>query len=54
MGFLRQGDDDGLRDFLGLMRVASVAQGNGIDLVDVPRDQRGEGVLAIVLDVFPQ
>ena len=50
--FPRQDDEDGLRDFLGLMRIAGVAQRDRIDLVDVPRDERGKGLLGIVLDVF--
>ena len=48
-GFPRQNDEDGLGDFLGLMRIAGVAQRDGIDLVDVPRDERGKGVLGIAL-----
>ena len=53
-GFFCQKDEDRLRDFLGLMRIARVAQRDGIDLIDVPRDERGKGFLRAVLDVFLQ
>ena len=53
-GFSREDDEDGLRDFLGLMRIAGVAQRDRINLVDVPRDERGKGLLGIALDVFAQ
>lgn len=35
------------------MRIARVALGDRIDLVDVPRDERAKGLLAIAFDVFP-
>jgi len=53
-GFSGENDEDGLRDFLGLMWVASVTQCNRIDLVDVPRDEFGKGFLGIMLRVLPQ
>ena len=34
------------------MRIARVAQRDGINLIDVPRDECREGVLGIVIDVF--
>src|SRR5881394_1265253 len=37
-----------------LMRIARVAQRDGIDLIDVPRDERGKSFLRAVLDVFLQ
>src|SRR6266478_7115523 len=36
------------------MRIARVAQRDGIDLVDVPRDERGKSFLRAALDVFLQ
>src|SRR5438093_4383455 len=36
------------------MRIARVAQRDGIDLIDVPRDERGKSFLRAVLDVFLQ
>jgi len=39
--------DRAVCDFLGLMRIARVAPGDRIDLVDVPRDERGKGLLRI-------
>src|SRR5213075_2615100 len=53
-GFSCQKDEDRLRDFLGLMRIARVAQRDGIDLIDVPRNERGKSFLRAVLDVFLQ
>ena len=36
------------------MRIARVAQRDGIDLINVPRDQRSKSFLRAVLDVFLQ
>ena len=53
-GFLRKEDEHRLGDFLGVMRIARVAQRHGVDLVDVSRDELGKGFLGMVLDVFAQ
>jgi hypothetical protein len=53
-GFSCQNDEDGLRDFPGLMRVAGVARRDRIDLVDGPGDELGKGFFGMVLDVIPQ
>jgi hypothetical protein len=36
------------------MRIACLAQRDGIDLIDVPRNERGKSFLRAVLDVFLQ
>lgn len=41
-GFFCKSHENHLRDFLGLMRIACMARRDGIDLVDVPRDERGK------------
>lgn len=42
-GFAGEVDEDRLRDILGEMVIAHLAEGSGVDQVDVPGDQRGEG-----------
>ena len=46
-GFAGEDDEDGLRDFLGVMGVAGGAQGGGIDKIHVARDERSEGVFGL-------
>jgi len=41
-GFARQNDEDGLRDFLGVMRIAGETPGGRMDEVYIPRDQDGK------------
>jgi hypothetical protein len=41
----RQNDEDRLRDFLGVMRIAGETQRGGIDEVHIPRDEGGKGGL---------
>ncbi len=53
-GFPRQNHEDGMCNFLSLMRIARVAHGDRIDLVDVPLDECGKSLLGIAFDVFPQ
>jgi hypothetical protein len=52
--FFRQDDEDRLRDFLGGVGIAGLPQRGGIDQVDVTRDEGGEGVLGIPMDVIAQ
>lgn len=46
-------DEDRLRDFLGSVGVARVAQRDGIDLVHMARDERGKGGLGVLIGVLP-
>ena len=39
----RQNDENRLRNFLRRVRVAGAAQRGGINQIDVPLDERGEG-----------
>ena len=41
-GFARQNDEDGLGDFLGVMRIAGETPGGRMDEVYIPRDQDGK------------
>lgn len=52
--FPRENDKYRLGDFLGLVLVAGMAQGDGIDPINVTVDERGEGRFGIALDIFPQ
>ena len=53
-GFARQNDENGLRDFLGMMRIADLPQRDRIDQIDVPRHQRGKRFVGIIFRISPQ
>ena len=50
--FPRQNDEYDLSNFFRHMRIADPAQGDGIDQMDVPRNQRGKRFLGIALGVL--
>ena len=52
--FARQNDEDRLRDFLGMVRVARLPERHGINQVDMPRHQGGESFPGIVPGILAQ
>lgn len=52
--FAGQDDEDGLGDFFGLMRIAGMAQGDGVNPVDVPRDKRLKRRFGMAGGIFAQ
>ena len=50
----RQNDEDRLGDFLGMMRIADLPQRDGINQIDVPRHQRGKGLVGMIFRILPQ
>ena len=53
-GFARQNDKNRLCDFLGQMRIAHLPQCNGMNEIDMARDECGERLLGIVPGIFLQ
>lgn len=53
-GLSSQDDEDGLRDFLGLVGVADLAKGDGINEADVALDERGKGFIGMIFRILPQ
>ena len=53
-GFIREKDENGLRNFLRVMRVADLPERNAINQVNVPRNQCGESFLGIITGVLAQ
>jgi hypothetical protein len=51
---LRQGHKDALGDILGLVRVAQHPQRGGIDQVNMPANQLGEGRFGAACGIIPQ
>ena len=45
----RQNDEDRLRDFLGVLRMAGLTQGDEIDQIDVARHQFGKRLIGMIL-----
>ena len=53
-GVAREVGEDGLRDFLGQLRRADLPQRGGIDQIQMPPDDFGEGVLRIFARELPE
>jgi hypothetical protein len=53
-GFSRQNDEHRLSNFFGLTRISRVPKRDGIDFVDMSRDERGKGWLGAIRHVFAQ
>lgn len=53
-GLFGEDDKDRLGDFLGVVRVADLAQGDGIDQIDMARDQGGKGLVRMIFGVLAQ
>ena len=52
--FFGEDDEHGLGDFLGGVRIAGFADGDGIDQVEVTRHERRKGRLGILLGILPE
>ncbi len=53
-GLPGENDEDRLGDFAGANWIADVAKSGGVDLVDVARDEHGEGVVGVVVRVLAE
>jgi hypothetical protein len=50
--FAREDDEDGLRDFFGVLRILRVTKGDGMDKPDMATHDLGKGFLGFVFGEF--
>ena len=50
----RQNDEDRLRDFLCVLRMAGLTQGDGVNQIDVARHQFGKRLIGMIFSILPQ